>query len=141
MKLSNQIVTLVVIVTTSCITSAVEVYESDDQQGVVEFSDQASPGARGVDIHPNVVNVAPVGSVDSSSSAAATQSVTEAADSGQLEVRDKQLIHDYDEENRHVTQGGESRHVTEGGESRHVTEDGDSRHVTQGGERRHVTED
>ncbi|RLA05361.1 MAG: hypothetical protein DRQ60_00710 [Gammaproteobacteria bacterium] len=130
MKFSNQIMTLVAIATTSCIAGAADVYESDDQQGVAEFSDQASPGARQVDIDPNVVHVSPVTPVDSPSSAATARSVTEAADRGQPQEPDHHRINEYEDENRHVTQGVEPRHVTQDAEPRHVTEAG-GRHVDE----------
>ena len=46
---------------------AQEVYKSVDQKGVVEFSDQPGPGAKAVDVKPNIVDVAPVKPVKSSS--------------------------------------------------------------------------
>ena len=51
-----------VMITASFSAGAQGVYENVDQQGVVEFSDQASPGALQIDVRPNVVNVAPVNS-------------------------------------------------------------------------------
>ena len=38
---------------------AQEVYKNVDKKGVIEFSDTASPGAKAVDVDPNVVDLAP----------------------------------------------------------------------------------
>jgi len=48
------------IITASFTAGAQEVYKNVDHQGVVEFSDQPSPGAKAVAVKPNVVLVEPV---------------------------------------------------------------------------------
>ena len=48
------------------------VYESVDQQGVVEFSDEPSTGAKEIDVRPNVVDVAPAPPLQPSLPAATT---------------------------------------------------------------------
>ncbi len=48
------------IVTTSLTAGAQEVYKNVDEKGGVEFSDQPTPGAKAVDVKPNVVPVEPV---------------------------------------------------------------------------------
>ena len=51
---------------------AQEVYKSVDKKGVVEFSDQPGPGAKAVDVKPNIVDVAPVEPRESSPPVSAT---------------------------------------------------------------------
>ena len=72
MNYRQQIMIFTAIIASSFAAGAQEVYESVDQQGVVEFSDQPGSGAKEIDIRPNVVDVAPVKSVEPSSSASAT---------------------------------------------------------------------
>jgi len=48
------------IITASFTAGAQEVYKDVDHQGIVEFSDRPSPGAKAVDVKPNVVRVEPV---------------------------------------------------------------------------------
>jgi len=45
------------IIATSFAVGAVEVFETKDQQGDVEFSDQPSAGAKEIEVNPNVVKV------------------------------------------------------------------------------------
>lgn len=68
MKYLNQSMQLLILLSISMIANATEVYEKVNKQGVEEFSDQASPGATKVDVHPNVVHTKPPALEDSSSS-------------------------------------------------------------------------
>ena len=47
------------LITISFAVGADEVYENVDSQGQVEFSDIPSPGAKAIDISPNVLDVVP----------------------------------------------------------------------------------
>ncbi len=47
-------------ITTSFVTGAVEVYQQEGEQGVPEFSDKPSPGAKKVEVKPNVIEVEPL---------------------------------------------------------------------------------
>jgi hypothetical protein len=53
-------------ITASATIGAQEVYENVDRQGVVEFSDRPSPGAKEIDVKPNVVDIAPVKPIEPS---------------------------------------------------------------------------
>jgi hypothetical protein len=66
MKYHHRILILTAIITTSAATGAQEVYENVDRQGVVEFSDRPGPGAKEIDVKPNVVDVAPAKPIESS---------------------------------------------------------------------------
>jgi len=48
------------IITASSTAEAQEVYKNVSPKGSVEFSDRPSPGAKAVDVSPNVVDVVPV---------------------------------------------------------------------------------
>ncbi len=60
MNYKHLVMVFTVIVTTSFTAGAQEVYKNVDEKGVVEFSDQPSPGAKAVDVKPNVVPFEPV---------------------------------------------------------------------------------
>ena len=49
-----------IMISTSFVAGAVEVYQQEGQQGVPEFSDKPSPGAKKVEIKPNVIEVEPL---------------------------------------------------------------------------------
>ena len=56
----HQLTVFAAIIAMGLPAGAQEVYKSVDQKGVVEFSDQPSPGAKAVEVKPNVVPVEPV---------------------------------------------------------------------------------
>lgn len=68
----HRILILTAIITTSAPTGAQEVYENVDRQGVVEFSDRPGPGAKEIDVKPNVVDIAPAKPIESSHSTPST---------------------------------------------------------------------
>ncbi len=49
-----------IMISTSFIAGAVEVYQHKGEQGEPEFSDKPSPGAKKVEIKPNVIEVEPL---------------------------------------------------------------------------------
>jgi hypothetical protein len=49
-----------VMISTSFVAGAVEVYEQESQEGVPEFSDKPSLGAKKVEVKPNVIEVEPL---------------------------------------------------------------------------------
>ncbi len=51
-------------ISTSFAAGAVEVYQQENQQGVPEFSDKPSPGAKKVEVKPNVIEVEPLAPAD-----------------------------------------------------------------------------
>lgn len=74
MNSNHHILIFTAIITTSFAVGAQEAYESVDQQGVVEFSDQPTAGAKEIDIRPNVVDVVPL---DQSQPASSTTGAAE----------------------------------------------------------------
>jgi len=64
---------------------AEKIYESVDDKGVVEFSDQPSSDSKQVDVKPNVVDIAPAPSGGVSSSPAATATKPEQSVNTQVE--------------------------------------------------------
>ncbi len=86
MNLIHQILIFAVMISISFTADAEEVYESVDKEGVVEFSDKPSSDAQEIDVKPNVVDVAPVESVEPSSPASSTGAAKTAADSVQSEA-------------------------------------------------------
>ena len=102
MNYNHHIMIFTAIITISFAAGAQEVYESVDQQGVVEFSDQPTAGAKEVDVRPNVVDVAPVAPVDLSQPAYATGDAETPAGSVQPDVIREGVADDYygDDENR-----------------------------------------
>jgi hypothetical protein len=112
MNYNHHIMIFTAIITTSFAAGAQEVYESVDQQGVVEFSDQATAGAKEVDVRPNVVDVAPVAPVDPSQPAYATGEAETPVGGVQPEVIREGVAGDYygDDENRaEIYQENEAR--------------------------------
>lgn len=81
---------------------AQKIYEDVDQKGVVEFSDHPSPGAKEIDVEPNVVDIAPVAPIEPSTPASATGAAEAPASSAQPEVIREGTAEDYygDYENR-----------------------------------------
>jgi hypothetical protein len=59
MKLHHIYLTTIMI-STSFAVGAVEVYEQESQEGVPEFSDKPSLGAKKVEVKPNVIEVEPL---------------------------------------------------------------------------------
>ena len=59
MKYRHHILGFAAITTIGFTAVAQEIYKNVDKKGVVEFSDTASPGAKAVDVDPNVVDLAP----------------------------------------------------------------------------------
>ena len=102
MNCNHRIMIFTAMLTISFAAGAQEVYESVDQQGVVEFSDQPAAGAREVEVSPNVVDVAPVAPVELSQPTAAAGEVEIPAGSMQPEVIREGVAGDYyvDDENR-----------------------------------------
>jgi len=98
MNYRQQIMIFTAIIASSFAAGAQEVYESVDQQGVVEFSDQPGSGAKEIDIRPNVVDVAPVKSGEPSSSASATGAAVAPAGSVQPEVPREGVAEEYPQE-------------------------------------------
>ena len=49
-----------IMITTSFLAGAVEVYQQESEQGVPEFSDKPSLGAKKVEVKPNVIEVEPL---------------------------------------------------------------------------------
>ena len=49
-----------IMISTSFAVGAVEVYEQESQEGVPEFSDKPSLGAKKVEVTPNVIEVEPL---------------------------------------------------------------------------------
>ncbi|MGB5440356.1 MAG: DUF4124 domain-containing protein [Gammaproteobacteria bacterium] len=86
MNYKHKAMLIATMITTSYTATAQEVYENVDQQGVVEFSDQPSSGAKQIDVRPNVVNVAPVRGIGASSPAADTAAAEVPAGSAQPEI-------------------------------------------------------
>ena len=95
MNYRQQIMIFTAIIASSFAAGAQEVYESVDQQGVVEFSDQPGSGAKEIDIRPNVVDVAPVKSVEPSSSASATGAAVAPGGGVQPEVPQEGVADEY----------------------------------------------
>ena len=60
MNYKHQLTVFAAIIAICFPAGAEEVYKGVDQKGVVEFSDQPSPGAKAVEVKPNVVPVEPV---------------------------------------------------------------------------------
>ena len=60
MNLKQQVMIVALVATAGTLAAEGEVYKSVDSQGGVEFSDKPTPGAREVDVRPNVVEVTPV---------------------------------------------------------------------------------
>jgi hypothetical protein len=89
-------------ITISFAAAAQDVYESVDQQGVVEFGDQPTAGARVIDVAPNVVDVAPPAPVELSQPAHATGEEEVPGGNEQTEVIREGVAGDYyvDDENR-----------------------------------------
>ena len=86
MSYKHKAMLIAAMITTSYTASAQDVYENVDQQGVVEFSDQPSTGARQIDVRPNVVNVAPVRGIGASPPAADTAAAEVPAGNDQPEI-------------------------------------------------------
>jgi hypothetical protein len=86
MNYNHRLMIFAAMIAITCTAGAQEVYENVDQQGVVEFSDQPSSGAREIDVRPNVVDVAPVDPVTSSPSVPATGAAQAPAGKVQPEV-------------------------------------------------------
>jgi len=95
MKYKHIIVILAAMITTSFTAGAQEVYKNVDQQGVVEFSDQPSSGAKAVDVRPNVVDVAPVKSIEPSPSESTSGAAKAPAIGAQPEVIQEGVTGDY----------------------------------------------
>ena len=86
MNYKHKAMLIAAMITTSYTATAQEVYENVDQQGVVEFSDQPSSGAKQIDVRPNVVNIAPVREIDVSPPAADTRAAEAPAGNDQPEI-------------------------------------------------------
>jgi hypothetical protein len=95
MKYNHHIMIVAATITASFTTGAQEVYENVDQQGVVEFSDQPSSGAKPVDVRPNVVDVAPVKPIESSPPDSPTGAAKAPTISVQPEVIQEGVTGDY----------------------------------------------
>lgn len=95
MKYNHHIMMLAATITTSFTTGAQEIYENVDKQGVVEFSDQPSSGAKAVDVRPNVVEVAPVKSIEPSPPASPNRAAEAPVDSVQPQVIQEGVAGDY----------------------------------------------
>ena len=95
MKYRYHIMILAAMITTSFTAGAQEVYKNVDQQGVVEFSDQPSSGAKAVDVRPNVVDVAPVKPIEPSPPESPTGAAKAPAISVQPEVIQEGVTGDY----------------------------------------------
>jgi len=77
--------------------SAQTVYESTNEQGVTEFSDQPSSGASEVTVNPNVVNVAPAPEIDTSRQPAKPQAAVK-PDPGNVETQSTTVIYNNDKD-------------------------------------------
>ena len=89
----------IVTITDSFVVIAVEVYEQDDKQGVPEFSDQKSAGAKAVEVNPNVVDVAPIKPADLPPPPDVSKAARKSDDNEQPEVTHRGTVVDYGEEN------------------------------------------
>jgi hypothetical protein len=138
MNCSHQIMILVAMITTSFSAAAQEVYESVDQQGVVEFSDQPGAGAREVDVRPNVVDVAPVPPVETSPPASTTGAVEAPGGSVQPEVIHEGVAGDYygDNEKRREMYREHQETPERGAEAQPVRKETGREAVHKGGHRR-----
>ena len=61
-----QMVFFTAMIATGLTAVAQQVYENVDEQGEVEFSDRSSPGAKTIEVKPNVIDVTPVKPIESS---------------------------------------------------------------------------
>ena len=87
MNLNHQILIFAVMITVSFIVSAEKVYESVDEEGVIEFSDKPSSDAQVIDVEkPNVADTVPTEQVKPSSSASKTSTNEKPASSEQPEI-------------------------------------------------------
>ena len=88
-----------IMIATCSVAGAVEVYEQDDQQGVPEYSDKASPGAKEIEVKPNVIEVEPVKPADLPPPPDLSKSTKVPDDNELPEVTHGRTVVDYGEEN------------------------------------------
>ena len=101
MNCKHRITIFAAIMTTSFTASAQEVFEKVDPQGGVEFSDQPSPGAKAIDVKPNVVNVTPVKPIQPTAPASSAGGKGTPASSAQPEeIRDVGTSNIYDDDEK-----------------------------------------
>ena len=86
-----------IMITTSFVVGAVEVYEQDDKQGVPEFSDKANPDAKKIEVNPNVIDVEPIKPADLPPPPDVTKSAKIPDDTALPEVTHKGTASDYSE--------------------------------------------
>lgn len=95
MNYRHRMIILTAIITSSATVGAQEVYENVDRQGVVEFSDRPSRGAKEIDIKPNVVDIAPVKPIEPSRPISPTGASKAPAGRVQPEVIQEDTAGDY----------------------------------------------
>jgi hypothetical protein len=75
MNYNHRFMIVAAIICSSFTSGAQQVYESVDKQGVVEYSDELSPGAKEIVVKPNVVDVTPVKPLEDSPQGSSSEEV------------------------------------------------------------------
>lgn len=114
MNCKYRITLFAALMTTGFAVSAEEVFEKVDKQGGVEFSDQPSPGAKAIDVKPNVVNVTPVKPMGTTSPAPATGVAEKPADEAPEVIREGGAGYLYDEDEKRKKHKKHEKVLSEG---------------------------
>jgi hypothetical protein len=84
-------------ITTSFTAGAQQVYENVDKQGAVEFSDHSSPGAKTIEVKPNIISVTPVKPIEPSTPVSAGEAPS-TREGIEPEVEHQGIIGAYDDD-------------------------------------------